>query len=175
MTLGLLVAALIVFVVLLYAGHGYWAWVSALALSIAAWVLAGVGSQTLFMAVAVVAILAAAVFGLPIIRRHVVSGLVMRILRAFLPTIGDTERIALEAGTVWWDGDLFSGNPDWQKLLDFTPQPLSGDEQAFLDGPVEELCGMLDDWQIAQDRDLPPDVWEFLKRERFLGMIIPEE
>ncbi len=175
MTLGLLVAALIVFLVLLYAGHGFWAWVSALTLVLGAWVLAGVGSQTLFMAVAGVAILAAAVFGLPIIRRHVVSAPVMGIMRAFLPTIGDTERIALEAGTVWWDGDLFSGDPDWQKLLDFTPQPLSAEEQAFLAGPVEQLCAMLDDWQTAQDRDLSEEVWDFLKRERFFGMIIPEQ
>ncbi|MCH2327700.1 MAG: acyl-CoA dehydrogenase, partial [Rhodospirillales bacterium] len=109
------------------------------------------------------------------IRRPLVSVPAMRLVRAILPGMGDTERIALEAGTVWWDGDLFSGNPDWQKLLDFASQPLSEEEQEFLDGPVEKLCAMLDDWQIAQDRDLPDKVWEFLKRERFFGMIIPTE
>jgi acyl-CoA dehydrogenase len=175
MTQGLLVVALILFLALLYAGRGYWAWVSALTLSIGAWVFAGVESPAAFLVVVVVAILAALGFGLPAIRRHVVSAPVMRILDAFLPSIGETERIALEAGTVWWDGDLFSGNPDWRKLLDFTPQPLSPDEQAFLDGPVEELCGMLDDWQIAQDRDLPAEVWDFIKREHFFGLIIPEK
>ena len=149
MTPGLLVVGLILFVVLLYAGRGYWAWVSALASGFAAWFLAGVESPTAFIAVVVVAGLTALVFGLPVLRRHVVSARMMRAIRAFLPSIGDTERIALEAGTVWWDGDLFSGSPDWQKLLDFTLRPLSDDEQAFLDGPVEELCGMLDDWQIA--------------------------
>ncbi|MCZ6847514.1 MAG: acyl-CoA dehydrogenase [Alphaproteobacteria bacterium] len=175
MTQALLVGAVMLFLALLYGGRGYWAWVSALALCFGAWVLGGVATPTAFVAAASVAILAALVFGLPAIRRHVVSAPVMRALRAFLPSIGETERIALEAGTVWWDGDLFSGNPNWQKLLDFTPQPLSADEKAFLDGPVEELCTMLDDWQIAQDRDLPQDVWNFLKRERFFGIIIPKE
>ena len=69
----------------------------------------------------------------------------------------------------------FFGQPDWKKLLAFEPQPLSEAELAFLDGPVEELCAMIDDWQIQQDRDLPPEVWAFLKQKRFFGMIIPEE
>jgi len=123
----------------------------------------------------VLAVLAAGVFGLPVIRRPLISAPVMRLVRGILPTMGDTERIALEAGTVWWDGDLFSGNPDWRKLLDFELQPLSERERAFLDGPVEELCRMLDDWGVNQDRDLSPAVWDFLKNERFFGMIVPEE
>ncbi|MCI0546538.1 MAG: acyl-CoA dehydrogenase, partial [Candidatus Rokubacteria bacterium] len=96
-------------------------------------------------------------------------------MRAMLPRMGDTERIALEAGTVWWDGELFSGAPDWRRLLDFQVRPLSDRERAFLDGPVQELCTMLDEWTIAQAGDLPPNVWEFIKRHRFFGMIIPEE
>src|SRR5690606_758188 len=92
-----------------------------------------------------------------------------------LPRLGSTERVALEAGTVWWDGDLFSGMPDWQKLLDFEIPPLSAAEQAFLDGPVEELCRRLDDWAVMQRLDLASEIWEFLKRERFFGMVIPEE
>jgi acyl-CoA dehydrogenase len=117
----------------------------------------------------------AAIFGVAAIRRPLISAPIMRLVRGILPTMGDTERIALEAGTVWWDGDLFSGKPDWRKLLDFQCQALSERERAFLDGPVEELCRMLDDWQINQDRDLSPDVWDFLKKERFFGMIVPEE
>ena len=175
MTVTLLLLAAICLIVLLYAGKGYWAWVSALVIGLLAWWLAGVQSPLAFKTAVTLAALAAGVFGLPVIRRPLISALAMRLVRAILPTMGDTERIALEAGTVWWAGDLFSGKPDWRKLLDFTPQPLSEDEQAFLDGPVEELCGMLDDWQIAQDRDLPEEVWDFLKRERFFGMIIPEE
>ncbi|NQU60211.1 MAG: acyl-CoA dehydrogenase [Rhodospirillales bacterium] len=131
--------------------------------------------MTTTLLVLAITVFAALVFGLPIIRRPLISAPVMRLVRGILPTMGDTERIALEAGTVWWDGDLFSGNPDWRKLLDFKPQALSEREQAFLDGPVEDLCRMLNDWQINQDRDLPPDIWEFLKRERFFGMIVPEE
>ena len=85
-----------------------------------------------------------------------------------------TEREALEAGSVWWDGELFSGRPDWQRLLAMPSSRLSREEQAFLDGPVEELCRMLDDWRIThEDRDLPPEVWRFIRDKGFFGMIIP--
>jgi len=115
------------------------------------------------------------IFVTPPIRRTIISGPVMKSVRRGMPTMGDTERIALEAGTVGWDAELFSGKPDWNKLLDFEIQPLSDEEQAFLDGPTEELCAKLDDWQIIQDRDLPPEVWSFLKDNRFFGIIIPKE
>ncbi len=113
--------------------------------------------------------------GIPVLRRNIISGPVMRSVRRGLPTMGDTERIALEAGTVGWDGELFSGKPDWHKLLDFKIKPLTDEEQAFLDGPTEDLCTMLDDWQIAQDRDLPPEIWAYMKAKGFFGMIIPKE
>jgi acyl-CoA dehydrogenase len=174
MTLLLLVAAALAFVALLYLGHGYWAWAAAAALALAAWALASADFSIAFYAAAAMALAAAALFRIPAIRRPLIAGPAMRLARGVLPRMGDTERIALEAGTVWWDGDLFSGNPDWRKLLDFKPRPLSAREQAFLDGPTEQLCRMVDDWQIAQDRDLPPAVWDYLKRERFFGMIIPE-
>ena len=74
-----------------------------------------------------------------------------------LPTLSDTEREAIEAGDTWWDADLFTGNPDWANLLAVPPAKLSAEEQAFLDGPVERLCRMLDEWQISWDlSDLPP-------------------
>ena len=93
-----------------------------------------------------------------------------------LPTLSDTEREAIEAGDVWWDADLFSGNPDWAKFLAFPTATLSAEEQAFLDGPVEELCRMLDEWRINWELcDLPPDVWDFLKTRKFFAMIIPKE
>lgn len=96
--------------------------------------------------------------------------------RKSLPALSQTEREALAAGDIWWDGDLFSGNPDWDKLLHFAPAQLTADEQAFLAGPVDQLCGMLDDWSINVDTlDLPPDVWAFLKCHKFFGMIIPKE
>lgn len=93
-----------------------------------------------------------------------------------LPHLSDTEREAIEAGDVWWDADLFTGNPDWGKLLACAPAKLSDEEQRFLEGPVDELCNMLDDWRITWEwRDLPPEVWEFLKAHKFFAMIIPEE
>src|SRR6266568_3079518 len=90
--------------------------------------------------------------------------------------MSDTEREALEAGDVWWDADLFTGNPDWSKLLSYAPAVLTDEERAFLNGPVDELCAMLDDWKITFEwRDLPPDVWTFIRRRKFFGMIIPKE
>lgn len=96
--------------------------------------------------------------------------------RKIMPAMSDTEREALEAGSVWWDGELFSGMPKWSLLME-TPAPkLTPEERAFLDGPVETLCGMIDDWHITQvDRDLPPEVWDYLKSEGFFGMIIPKQ
>ena len=115
------------------------------------------------------------VLGVPAVRAPLISRLVMRVMKGVLPRIGDTERIALEAGTVWLDGELFSGSPDWRRLLDFEVRTLSEPERAFLDGPVEDLCARLDEWDITQAGDLPPDVWAHLKEHRFFGMIIPEE
>jgi acyl-CoA dehydrogenase len=109
------------------------------------------------------------------LRRDLLSRPIFRWARKVLPTLSATEREAIEAGDVWWDADLFSGDPDWAKLLATPPAQLSPEEHAFLDGPVEELCGMLDDWAITWElRDLPPNVWEFLKRHKFFAMIIPK-
>ncbi|HEX5067527.1 MAG TPA: acyl-CoA dehydrogenase [Myxococcota bacterium] len=109
------------------------------------------------------------------LRRDSLTRLVMPLVGRMLPRLGATEREALEAGTVWWDGELFRGAPDWQRLLDFRVAELSAAEQAFLDGPVEEVCRSLDDWDVQLRGDLPPAVWERLRRERFFGMIIPQE
>jgi len=169
------VIALVVFLVLAFRGLGFLGWVAAAGVWLIGWRIAGVESPLLFEITAIVLIALAALFGVPPIRRLLVSRFVMPAFAKVLPRLGDTERIALEAGTVWWDGDLFSGMPDWKKLLDFVPPPLSADERAFLDGPVEELCRRLDDWEVYQQRDLPPAIWDFIKRERFFGMIIPKE
>ena len=100
----------------------------------------------------------------------------LRIYKRMLPSMSSTEREALEAGTVWWDGELFTGHPDWQKLLAAAPARLTVEEQAFLDGPCEELCRMLDEWDITHRRaDLPPEVWDFLKKKGFFAMIIPKK
>ncbi len=109
------------------------------------------------------------------LRRRLLSGPVLARFRRVLPSMSPTEREALEAGTVGWDGELFSGHPDWGALLDYPIPQLTAEEQAFLDGPVEELCRILDDWQITQElHDLPVPVWEFLKRKGFFALIIPK-
>lgn len=93
-----------------------------------------------------------------------------------LPSLSETEAEAMQAGEVWWEAELFSGNPDWDKLLDVKPPKLSAREQAFLDGPCEELCAMIDDWAINQiDADLPDEVWRFLRENKFFGIIISEK
>jgi acyl-CoA dehydrogenase len=100
----------------------------------------------------------------------------LMVYRRMLPSMSDTEREALEAGTVWWDGELFTGKPDWPKLLNAKAPQLSAEEQAFLDGPCEELCRMLDEWDITHRRaDLPPEVWDYLKKKGFFAMIIPKK
>src|SRR3954470_7476024 len=109
-------------------------------------------------------------------RRDIITKPIFSWARGVLPAMSDTEREALEAGDVWWDADLFTGNPDWSKLLANAPATLTPEEQAFLHGPVDQLCAMLDDWKINWEwRDLPPEVWDFIKREKFFGMIIPKE
>jgi len=170
-----LVLALIVLSALLFVGYGFLAWTGAAAVWLIGWRIVGVASPLLFETCTLVLIALALIFGLPPLRRVLVSRFAMKATAPVLPRLGDTERIALEAGTVWWDAELFSGRPDWSKLLAFTPQPLTADEQAFMDGPVAELCARLDDWQIQQQRDLPASTWAFLKANGFFGMIIPKE
>ena len=97
-------------------------------------------------------------------------------VRSRLPSLSDTEAEALKSGSVDWDGELFSGDPDWKKLLDARPAHLTSEEQAFLDGPVEKLCAMLDDWKITHEQyDLPDKVWKFIREKGFFGLIIPKE
>ncbi len=116
------------------------------------------------------------VLNLPVLRRGLFSRPVMKLLRHRLPQLSSTEKEALEAGDVWWEAELLGGNPDWQKLLDIPLQPLTDAEQAFLDGPVETLCQMLDDWQITHDtRDLTPETWRFIREQRFFGLVIPPQ
>ncbi len=108
-------------------------------------------------------------------RREQVTRRFIDVYRRMLPSMSRTEQDALEAGGIWWDGELFSGMPDWRKLLRLPPPQLTPEEQAFLDGPVEELCRMLDDWQITHELlDMPPEVWQFLKEQKFFAMIIPQ-
>lgn len=121
-------------------------------------------------------LLAAVSLNFPPLRRLLVSNHLLRVFRKIMPAMSATEREALEAGTVWWEAELFGGKPRWEKLFTVPKPKLSPEEQAFLDGPVEELCRMLNDWEITHThRDLPPEVWRFLKENGFFGMIIPKK
>ncbi len=130
----------------------------------AAGVLAGVVALALVVCV------------IPIFSRSVLTGRLFTWFRKVMPAISATEREALESGTVWFDAELFSGRPDWRRLLDAPAAALSAEEQAFLDGPVEALCQVLDEWQINHHlQDLPPAAWELIRKHRFFSMIIPRE
>jgi acyl-CoA dehydrogenase len=109
------------------------------------------------------------------LRRTVLGMPLLRVFRRILPQVSQTEQEALDAGTVWWEGDLFTGRPDWNKLHAYPRPQLTAEEQAFVDGPTEALCAMIDEWQVTQHlNDLPPHVWQFIKDNGFLGMIIPK-
>jgi acyl-CoA dehydrogenase len=108
------------------------------------------------------------------LRLRLITRPFLRSYRRLLPSMSATEREALDAGTVWWDGELFTGGPNWQKLMSAKAPTLTAAEQAFLDGPCEDLCAMLDDWDITHRRaDLSPEVWSFIKSRGFFGMIVP--
>jgi acyl-CoA dehydrogenase len=110
------------------------------------------------------------------IRREKITRPLLDVYRKMLPPMSETEREALEAGNVWWDGELFSGMPEWDRLMKFPAPELSEEEQAFIDGPCEELCRMIDDWQICHELgDMPREVWDFIIKHRFFAMIIPKK
>ncbi|AGA32718.1 Butyryl-CoA dehydrogenase [Thioalkalivibrio nitratireducens DSM 14787] len=109
------------------------------------------------------------------VRRRWFTAPLLRRFRTVLPRLSETEQQALEAGTIGWDAELFSGRPAWERLLETPPAQLAADEQAFLDGPVEALCRMVDDWQVTHhDHDLSAEAWSFIRSRGFFGMIIPK-
>ncbi|MBP6346641.1 MAG: acyl-CoA dehydrogenase family protein, partial [Neisseriaceae bacterium] len=124
----------------------------------------------------VVALVIGIVCCIPVVRRLVFTGPVFGIFKKVTPPMSDTEKEAINAGSVWWDGELFSGKPNFNTLLNFPSAKLTAEEQAFLDGPTETLCQMLNDWEIVHHKkDLPPEVWQFIKDHGFLGMIIKKK
>jgi len=112
---------------------------------------------------------------LPDLRRKHFTAPLFNWFQKTLPPMSQTERDAIDAGTVWWDGELFSGRPDWDKLLSYPKVQLTEEEQAFIDGPTEELCAMVTDWQIGQSMDLPAEAWTHIKEHGFFALIIPKE
>lgn len=151
-----------------------WTVATAVAILAAAWLA---GSSWIAIAIP---LLVLAAFALPLnlldFRRSRISAPLLAAFQKVTPQLSETEQVALDAGTVGFEGELFSGKPDWSKLLKLPKPELTLEEQAFLDGPVEQLCAMVDDWQITHElADLPPEMWEFLKRNKFFGLIIPKE
>ena len=133
-------------------------------------------SPTATLVAAAMLLLVAVPVLIPAIRKPLLTAPVLRVLRKALPPLSQTERIALETGSVGFEGDLFNGKPDWHKLLAYPKPQLTPEEQAFLDGPVEELCKRINDWEITHvHADLPPELWDFIKQNKFFGMIIPKE
>ena len=109
------------------------------------------------------------------LRRSLLSAPIFSVYRKILPSMSETERAALEAGTVWWDGDLFRGKPDWNKLMSYPVPTLTVEEQSFMDNEVETACSMVHDWEISHElNDMPPELWQYVKDKGFLGMIIPK-
>ncbi|HET6783218.1 MAG TPA: acyl-CoA dehydrogenase, partial [Pseudoxanthomonas sp.] len=148
----------------------YWAAITA-TLLVACWLLGA--NQTATIVAAVLVALIAVPLLIPSIRKPLVTAPLLKFFRKVLPPLSQTERIALETGSVGFEGELFTGDPDWNKLLNYPKPQLSAEEQAFLDGPVEELCRMTNDWEITHVyADLPPELWAFIKKNKFFGMII---
>ncbi|MEO6154557.1 MAG: acyl-CoA dehydrogenase, partial [Thermomonas sp.] len=143
-------------------------------LLVACWLLGA--SHAAIIAMGVLMLLIAVPLLIPQIRKPFITTPLLGFYTKLLPPLSDTERTALEAGTVGFEGELFSGKPDWNQLLELPKPVLTPEEQAFLDGPCEALCRMVDDWDICHVRaDLPPELWDFIKRNKFFGLNIPTE
>jgi acyl-CoA dehydrogenase len=150
-----------------------WGWAVAVGLL----TLVGIGGSVGILSwLAWLPFVALALLSIPSLRRSFVVAPVYRIVQKILPKVSDTEAQALEAGTVGFDAEIFSGTPDWDKLKSIPPIEISAEEQAFLDGPTHELCAMINDWQIRHaQREIPEEIWDFVKKHGFLGMLITKE
>ncbi len=138
--------------------------------------IAGWLPGTLGLGVILLAVALGVIFNVRSIRHKLVSTPLLKYVRAVLPPMSDTEREAIDAGTVWWEAELFRGAPDWNQLVEYPEAVLTAEEQAFVDGPCDELCSMMDDWQITYElNDLPENCWQYIKDQKFLGMVIPKE
>jgi len=169
----LLLVAAIGFLALGMVRAPLWGWAAAVGLFT---LLATGASFGLVTWIAWLPFVALAGLSIPSVRRSLVVAPVFAQIRKILPKVSDTEAQALEAGTVGFDAELFSGTPDWDKLQSIPPIELSAEEQAFLDGPTEELCRLISDWQIRHNlHEIPDNIWDFVKKHGFLGMLISKE
>ncbi len=170
-----LAAAALVALGLAYANASALAWIAAFAASIAVAWLTHALPLAVILVLAVVGLIVALPLAVPALRRALISDAVLRAYRKIMPPMSQTEREALEAGTVWWDGELFSGRPDWARLLAVKEATLTPDERRFLDHETETLCAMVSDWETTNvHKDLPPAAWQYIKDKGFFGMIIPK-
>ena len=145
---------------------------AALAVSMLALTLVGITSSLGWL----IFIVMASIVAIPNLRQSLVSAKALKLFKSVLPAMSQTEKEALEAGTVWWEADLFKGKPDWQKMHKIGAPTLSAEEQAFIDGPVNEVCAMASDFEITHElADLPPQVWQYLKDNKFFAMIIKKQ
>ncbi len=181
MTLVLIILGSIAFVALAMRQARLWQWaVAALVIGFLGWIGFGGGSwfdgDGLGLLLAFLPAIALGLLSITEIRRSVITVPAYGLVKSMLPRVSRTEQEALNAGTVGWDAELFSGRPQWKKLLGVRKPTLSVEEQAFLDGPVNDVCAMIDDWDIRHNRiDMPPAVWQYLKDKGFLGMLIGKE
>src|SRR5262245_65656710 len=174
--LALALGAIATFLILGYFGLPILYWT--IAAAFLAWYLSVIGEFGVVanIVLAAVFVVVAALLNIPFLRRKLISDRVLAIYRRILPDMTQTEKDAIDAGTVWWDADLFSGKPDWNKMLAIPAPKLTAEEQAFVDGPCEEVCAMTNDWEVTHERyDLTPQVWQYLKDKGFFGMIIPKK
>lgn len=171
----ILIAGALVGSCLLFQGRAWLGFFCSFALVIAGWAWNQGSFGTPQIISTAVLFLVGLVTRVPFLRSRFLTGPAMPLVAPLLPRISQTERVALEAGSVWWDGELFSGKPDWAKLAAFQVQPLSAEEEAFLAHEVETLCHMTDSSQVDDLGDLPPEVWGYLKEKGFMGLIIPKE
>ncbi len=168
------IAGFLVSVIVAYLRQGLRVWTVATGIAIVAVGLL-IGAHWLAIAIPLVLLAIAAVpLNLVPWRRTKISKPLLALYQRVAPKLSATEQTAIDAGSVGFEGELFSGKPNWKRLLDEPKPVLSAEEQAFMDGPVETVCSMVDDWEITHElADLPPVIWDYLKAERFFGMIIP--
>lgn len=179
-------AALILFIVALAGAIAFgmvraplWQWTAGVAILLFGWQTGSfhddpvAWSPGFFGILAWLPVLALAAISVPQVRRRVLIEPVFGLVKGILPKVSETEQQALDAGTVGFDAEIFSGSPDWLKLRSIPPIVLTREEREFLDGPTEELCRMIDHWQIRHKlRHIPEELWDFVKAHGFLGMLI---
>jgi acyl-CoA dehydrogenase len=181
-TLAYLVLVLAVFIALGMVRAPVIAWAAGAAIALLGWQTGGFHaalqwpSFSILSLLAWLPVIALGLMAVPAIRRQFFVVPAFRLVKGILPKVSDTEQQALDGGTVGFDAELFSGTPDWTKLRAVPPVVLTKEEQDFLDGPTDQLCAMIHDWQIRHaQREIPEDIWSFVKKHGFLGMLISKE